>query len=207
FFLFQSYGFPIEITQELAKEKGVKFDLREVEEEFKKHQDLSRTASKGRFTSGLADYSEKTTRLHTATHLLNEALREILDKNIVQKGSNITFERLRFDFNFFRKLTNEEITKIEELVNKKICEGLKVVREEMPLKNALKLGAQSEFGSKYPNIVSVYTILDPNNKRGWFSKEICTGPHVSNTREIGKFKIIKEEAVSSGIRRIKAIVE
>jgi len=200
FLLFQSYGFPIEITQELAKEKKIKIDIKAYENETKKHQILSRTSTKGKFSSGLADSSEKTTKLHTATHLLNQALRTVLGKEVRQKGSNITSERLRFDFNFPRKLTDKEIKKVEDLVNKKIKEGLKVTKEEMPLKKALASGAQSEFGAKYPNIVSVYTI-------GNFSKEICTGPHVINTKKIGKFKIIKEESSSAGIRRIKAVVE
>jgi len=200
FLLYQSYGFPIELTEELAKEKKIKINLTEFNEELKKHQKLSRTASTGKFKSGLVDYSEKTTRLHTATHLLNEALRKILNKNIRQRGSNITPERLRFDFNFPRKLTEQEIKKIEDLVNKKIIEALPVKNEEMSLKKALKTGAQSEFGAKYPEIVSIYSIGD-------FSKEICTGPHVKNTEEIGKFKILKEESSSMGIRRIKAIIE
>jgi alanyl-tRNA synthetase len=207
FLLFQSYGFPIEITQELAEEKGVKIDLEEYNEEFKRHQDLSRTSSAGMFKSGLADDSNATKRLHTATHLLNEALRRILKSEIKQKGSNITSERLRFDFNFPRKLTAEEIKKIEELVNEKIRKSLNVKREEAPLNNAISSGAQSEFGTKYPELVSVYTIEDKDEKKGWFSKEICTGPHVSNTSELGKFKIIKEESSSAGIRRIKAILE
>jgi len=208
FLLFQSYGFPIEMTQELAKEKNITINLEEFKKEFESHQNLSRTASAGTFKSGLADNSEKTTRLHTATHLLNEALRIVLkDENIKQKGSNITPERLRFDFNFPRKLTDEEIKKIEQFVNKKISESLAVVKEELPLQKAIKVGAQSEFGAKYPEIVSTYTVIDPKEKSGFFSKEICTGPHVKNTSEIGKFKIIKEEAVASGIRRIKAIVE
>ncbi|MBI2628773.1 alanine--tRNA ligase [Candidatus Pacearchaeota archaeon] len=201
FLLFQSYGFPIEMTQELAREKILKVNLKEYNSEFEKHQTLSRTSSAGMFKSGLADNSETTKKLHTATHLLNEALRIILkDKNIKQKGSNITPERLRFDFNFPRKLTEYEIKEIEDLVNKKIKEKIKVTREEMPLNKALSSGAQAEFGAKYPSIVSVYTI-------GSFSKEICTGPHVSNTSEIGHFKIIKEESVAAGIRRIKAIVD
>ncbi len=204
FLLFQSYGFPIEMTQELADEKGIKIDLEEYNDEFKKHQDLSRTASAGAFKSGLADNSEATKKLHTATHLLNETLREVLGKDTKQKGSNITPERLRFDFNFPRKLTNEEIKKIESLVNKKIKESLKVTRSEIPLQDALKSGAQAEFGAKYPELVSMYTI---GSEKSWFSKEICTGPHVDNTSEIGKFKIIKEESSASGIRRIKAIVE
>jgi alanyl-tRNA synthetase len=151
------------------------------------------------FGSGLADHSEKTMRLHTATHLLNEALRKTLDKNIKQKGSNITSERLRFDFNFDRKLTEKEIKKVEDLVNKKISEKIKVTSEEMPLKKALKI-AQAEFGARYPDTVSVYSV-------GNFSKEICTGPHVKNTRDIGKFRIIKEESSAAGVRRIRAIVE
>ena len=211
FLLFQSYGFPIEMTQELADEKGNKIDLEEYNDEFKRHQDLSRTMSAGAFKSGLADDSETTKKLHTATHLLNEALRKVLSKDIVQKGSNITPERLRFDFNFPRKLTDEEIKKIEDLVNQKIKEALPVHRVEMPLKKALSSGAQSEFGGKYPDVVSVYTIgyskEDPKSKETHFSKEICTGPHVNNTGEIGSFKIIKEESSAAGIRRIKGVVE
>ncbi len=207
FLLFQSYGFPIEMSVELAREKGIKVDVDGFNNEFKKHQELSRTTSTGVFKSGLADESEKTKRLHTATHLLNEALRYVLGKEVKQKGSNITPERLRFDFNFSRKLTNDEIKKVEKLVNQKIKERLEVVREEMSLQNAVKSGAQAEFGAKYPEIVSVYTVVDKKDRRGWSSKEICTGPHVSNTREIGKFRIIKEESVAAGIRRIKAVVE
>ena len=199
FLLYQSYGFPIEMTEELAREKKIKINKKELEEELKKHQKLSRTASRGVFGSGLADQSEKTIKLHTATHLLNQALREVLNKNIKQRGSNITPERLRFDFNFPRKLTEKEIKKVEEIINKKISQGLKVTSEEMPLKKAMKTGIQSEFGARYPDIVSIYSIGD-------FSKEICTGPHVKNTNEIGKFKIIKEESSAAGIRRIKAVV-
>ena len=200
FLLYQSYGFPIEITQDLAKEKKVKVDIKEFNKELQKHQQLSRTSTKGKFKSGLADHSEKTTRLHTATHLLNEALRQVLGKEVRQRGSNITPERLRFDFNFPRKLTDEEIKRVEALVNDKIKQGLVVARNEMKLKDALKSGAQSEFNARYPDVVSVYSI-------GNFSKEICTGPHVSNTKEIGTFKIVKEESSASGIRRIKAIVK
>lgn len=208
FLLFQSFGFPIEMTQELANEKGIKLDLEEYNAEFKKHQDLSRTASAGTFKSGLADDSEAVRRLHTATHLLNEALKIVFNNpDIKQKGSNITSERLRFDFNFPRKMTEEEIKKIENIVNEKIKLNLKVTRAEVQLKDAIKSGAQSEFGTKYPELVSTYTIEDPKDPRGWCSKEICTGPHVNNTSEIGKFKIIKEESSSAGIRRIKAIVE
>ena len=207
FLLFQSYGLPIEMTEELALEKGVKIDLEEYNEEFRRHQDLSRTASAGVFKSGLADDSESARKLHTATHLLNEALRRVLGKEVKQKGSNITPERLRFDFNFHRKLTGEEIKKVEDLVNAEVRRGLEIKREELPVSKALKSGAQAEFGAKYPELVSVYSVLDEREKEGWFSKEICTGPHVSNTREIGKFRILKEESVALGIRRIKGVVE
>jgi len=204
FLLYQSYGFPIELTQEIAKEKKIKVDTKEFENELKKHQQLSRTTSSGAFKSGLADSSEKTTRLHTATHLLNEALRQVLGSEVKQRGSNITPERLRFDFNFSRKLTDEEIKKIEGLVNEKIKDGLEVKRKEVKLKDALKSGAQAEFGAKYPDIVSVYSI---GTGEKLFSREICTGPHVNNTKDIGKFKITKEESSAAGVRRIKAVVE
>ncbi|MEK6918283.1 MAG: alanine--tRNA ligase-related protein [Nanoarchaeota archaeon] len=201
FLLFQSYGFPIEMTLELAKEKNIKVSLEEFKEELKKHQELSRTAAEGKFKSGLADHSESTTRLHTTTHLLLSALRKVLkDEKIIQKGSNITPERLRFDFSFDRKLTDEEIKKAEALVNEQIKKKINVVREEMSLEQARKSGALGIFGEKYGERVSVYTI-------GNFSKEICTGPHVKNTADIGNFKIVKEESSSSGVRRIKAVVE
>lgn len=205
FLLFQSFGFPIEMTQELAKEKGIKVNAKDFEAEYQKHQELSRTASSGQFKSGLADNTEMTKKLHTATHLLNEALKVVLkDKNIAQKGSNINPERLRFDFNFPRKLENSELEAIEAWVNKKISESLKVTREEMPLKKAIESGAQGEFGAKYPAVVSVYTIGDAKHPT---SKEICTGPHASNTSELKHFKIVKEESVAAGIRRIKAVLE
>jgi len=200
FLLYQSYGLPIEMTIERAEEQGSEVDIEGFNQELSKHQELSRSASAGTFKSGLADHSEKTIRLHTATHLLNEALRQVLGKEVKQRGSNITPERLRFDFNFSRKLTEEEIQKVDNIVNQQINEGLKVTREEMPLEKALKSGAQSEFGMKYPNVVSVYSVSN-------FSKEICTGPHVKNTKDIGHFKIIKEESSAAGIRRIKAVVE
>ncbi|HUW43928.1 MAG TPA: alanine--tRNA ligase-related protein [Bacillota bacterium] len=200
FLLYQSYGFPIELTEELAKEKKIKISKKGFEQELAKHQKLSQKASAGKFKSGLADHSEKTTKLHTTTHILNEALRRVLDKNVKQRGSNITSERLRFDFNFPRKLTEQEIKKVEDLVNKKITESIPVKREEMPLKKALASGIQSEFGARYPDIVGVYSI-------GNFSREICAGPHVKNTLEIGKFKILKEESSAAGIRRIKAVIE
>jgi len=201
FLLFQSYGFPIEITEELAKEKGIKIDKKGFEKEFKKHQELSRAGAEKRFKGGLADISEETKKLHTATHLLNEAVRKVLkNKDIIQKGSNITKERLRFDFNFERKLTPEEIKEVEELVNKKIKEALEVKKEEMNLEDAKKKNAQGVFEHKYTERVSVYFIGD-------FSTELCGGPHVKNTKELGKFKIIKEESSAAGIRRIKAVLE
>ena len=148
----------------------------------------------------MSEASEVTTKLHTATHLLNEALRKVVSSDIKQRGSNITPERLRFDFNFDRKLTKEELKKVEDLVNKKIKEGIDVTKKEMPLDKALRSGAQSEFGVKYPPKVFVYYVGD-------FSKELCGGPHVKNTKEIGHFKIKKEESSAAGIRRIKAVVE
>jgi len=197
FLLFQSFGFPIEMTKELAKEAGIYLDEKVFEEEFKKHQQISRVGAEKKFKGGLADTSEQTTKLHTATHLLNEALRRVLKRDIVQKGSNITPERLRFDFNFDRKLTEKEIKEVEKVVNEQIKKSLPVKREEMTLNEAKKMGAQALFEHKYGEKVSVYSI-------GNFSVEICAGPHVKNTKDIGQFKIIKEEAVAAGIRRIKA---
>jgi alanyl-tRNA synthetase len=191
----------------LASELGISIDLEEYNSEFSKHQDLSRS-SPGNFKSGLADSSESTKKLHTATHLLNEALRKILkSKDIKQKGSNITPERLRFDFSFPRKLTKEELSKIEDEVNSIISQNLPIHKEEIPLSQALKSGAQAEFGARYPEMVSVYTIGNLKTPKDWYSKEICTGPHVSSTAELGKFKIKKEESSSSGVRRIKAVLE
>ena len=211
FLLYQSYGFPIEMIKEESRKYRINFKEEEFKKELEKHQTLSQTASAGKFKSGLADFSEKTTKLHTATHLLNEALRQVLGDEIKQKGSNITSERLRFDFAFNRKLTEKEKKQVELLVNEKIQENLSVINEEMPLEKAILSGAQAEFGNKYPEIVSVYTIEDPTSKKGWFSKEICTGPHVSNTGELAEnsktFKIVKEESSSFGVRRIKAVLE
>ncbi len=200
FLLFQSYGFPLEMTQELAQEQGISVDEAVFKREFEQHQELSRTAAVGMFKGGLSENSPQTTRLHTATHLLNEALRRVISKDIHQKGSNITAERLRFDFNFDRKLTPEEVKKVEDEVNRVIKQAIVVRREEMTVQEAKLLGAQMEFGVKYPDRVSVYFVGD-------YSKEFCGGPHVSNTSEIGKFKITKEEACAAGVRRIKATVE
>jgi alanyl-tRNA synthetase len=204
FLLYQSYGFPIEMISELAKEKKVPIDEKGFNKELKKHQELSRTASAGKFKSGLADDTQETTKLHTATHLLNQALRETLSKDITQKGSNINPERLRFDFNFPRKLEDQEKEKIQSWINKIIKQDLEIEKQELPLKQAIQEGAQAEFGAKYPDIVTVYTIKD--KKGSIISKEICTGPHVKNTSELGEFKIKKEESSAAGIRRIKAIL-
>ena len=200
FLLYQSYGFPIEMIEELAKEKQIEFNPKDFENEFKKHQELSQTASAGKFKSGLADNSTETTKLHTAAHLLLAALQKVLGKDVQQRGSNINPERLRLDFNFDRKLTDEEKQKVEKLVNEEIQKNQKIVREEMSPEEAKKTGAQGVFDSKYGDRVSVYTI-------GNFSKEICTGPHIENTSELGKFKIKKEQSSSAGVRRIKAILE
>ncbi len=201
FLLFQSFGFPLEMTRELAQENGIAVDEKGFNEAYGKHQDLSRTGAEKKFKGGLADASEETTKLHTATHLLNEALREVLHKkDIVQRGSNITPERLRFDFNFERKLTDAEIEEVENLVNGQIQKALPVKREEMKVEEAKKKGAQAMFEQKYGEIVSVYSMGD-------FSFEICGGPHVENTRELGRFRIIKEESSAAGIRRIKAVLE
>lgn len=213
FMLFTTYGFPIELTLELAKEKGREIDLEDFNKKLKEHQELSRTASAGMFKGGLANHSEKTTRLHTAHHLLLAGLQNVIDKNIKQRGSNITEERLRIDFMFDRKLTDEEKNKVEDWVNDKIQKGFKVVRKEMPLAEAEKIGAQMEFGAKYPEVVSVYFVEDEQGNV--ISKEFCGGPHVENTKELGTnsggmpkhFKIQKEEASSAGVRRIKAVFE
>ena len=200
FKLYDTYGFPIELTVELANEKGISVDVEGFNEKFKAHQELSRTASSGKFKGGLAGDSEKEIKYHTATHLLNAALKVVVNKDIHQKGSNITSERMRFDFSCDHKLTDEEKQKTEQLVNKWISEGLDVTVTEMSKEQALKSGAECMFIEKYPDIVTVYSIGD-------VSKELCGGPHVKNTSELGKFKIVKEEASSAGVRRIKAILE
>ncbi|MCE9585134.1 alanine--tRNA ligase [Candidatus Nomurabacteria bacterium] len=203
FILATTYGFPIELTQELAEEKGTKINLEDFNKQMKAHVILSQTASAGMFKGGLANHNEKTVKLHTAHHLLLAALQDVVNKDIKQRGSNITEERLRIDFVCDHKLTDEEKNKVENLVNEKIKAGLNVVRREMPLAEAEKIGAQMEFGAKYPEMVSVYFIED---EKGAFSKEFCGGPHISNTAELGTFKIQKEEAVSAGVRRIKAVL-
>ena len=200
FHLYDTFGFPIELTEELASELGGSVDINGFHELFKKHQELSRTASAGKFKGGLAGNSEIETKYHTATHLLNAALKQVVGPDVHQKGSNITDERMRFDFSCDHKLSDEEKIKAEELVNKWIKEGIDVTVEEMPKSEAVKSGAECMFIEKYPDIVTVYSIGD-------ISKELCGGPHVKNTSELGHFKIVKEEASSAGVRRIKAILE
>lgn len=200
FHLFDTYGFPIELTEELAVEKGLKVDIEGFKENFKAHQELSRTASAGKFKGGLAGNSEIETKYHTATHLLNAALKVVVNKDIHQRGSNITDERMRFDFNCDHKLTDEEKKNVEDLVNKWISESLDVKCKEMSKEDAIKSGAECMFIEKYPDIVTVYSIGDVSN-------ELCGGPHVKNTSELGHFRIKKEEASSAGVRRIKAVLE
>lgn len=200
FELFSTYGFPFEMTEEIAKEQGGKINRNEFQEEFTKHQELSRSASTGKFKGGLADQSEMSVKYHTATHLLQQALRQVLGNHISQKGSNITPERLRFDFSHPEKMTEEEKKRVEVLVNEKIQEKLEVSYKDLPKEEAEKLGAIGLFEEKYGERVRVYKI-------GEFSLEFCGGPHVTNTSELGHFRILKEEACSAGVRRIKAVLE
>ena len=200
FKLYDTYGFPPEVTSELAKENGMTVDMKEFDELFKAHQEKSRLGSEQKFKGGLAEQNDTTIAYHTATHLLNAALKVVLGPETHQRGSNITTERMRFDFNCDHKLTDEEKQKTEDLVNEWIKEALPVTVEEMSKEEAVKSGAECMFIEKYPDIVTVYSI-------GNVSKELCGGPHVKNTSEIGKFKIKKEEASSAGVRRIKAIIE
>lgn len=203
FDLYQSFGFPLELSLEIAKEWGVAIAVQaesEFKEDLKKHQALSRTASAGMFKGGLADASEQTTKLHTAAHLMLAALRRVLGGHVVQRGSNITVERLRFDFSHPDKMTPEQIKQVEDLVNEQIRKDTPVVREEMSLGQARDCGAMGVFGSKYGDRVTVYSAGD-------FSKEICGGPHVGSTGKLGHFRIVKEESSSSGVRRIKATLD
>ena len=216
FDLYQSYGFPIELSFEELDKQGIKYDKTDIENAFKiqqkEHQDLSRTASVGKFKGGLADSSEETTKLHTAAHLLLAALRKVLGNQVTQKGSNITPERLRFDFSYPEKMTLEQIKETEDLVNEAIRADFSIVCEELSLEEAKNRGAMGVFDSKYGEMVKVYTASkllanggpDLNNA---FSQEICGGPHVYNTGILGKFKIQKEESSSAGVRRIKAVLE
>jgi alanyl-tRNA synthetase len=205
FKLFSSYGLPIDMTIELAKEKDLDVDLKSFEEEMKKHQELSRVGAEQKFKGGLADNSEQVVRYHTATHLLHQALHDVLGDGVGQKGSNITSERLRFDFSYPQKMTSEQIKKVEAIVNEKIKAQLPVNKVIMPIVEAEKTGARHFFGEKYGDEVSIYYI--GGSLDGAYSKEFCGGPHVSNTSELkGTFKISKEEAVSAGVRRIKAVL-
>ncbi len=199
FKLYDTYGFPIEMTQELAKEHDLDVDMKGFQEAFDKHQELSRAGASQKFAGGLADHSEETTKLHTATHLLHQALKLILGEEVEQKGSNITAERLRFDFNYPAKLTPEQIKQLEDLVNEQIKRDLQVTIEEVTVDEAKDKGAIGLFESKYGNCVKVYRMGD-------FSYEICGGPHVEHTGTLKGFKITKEEAVGTGVRRIKAVI-
>lgn len=212
--LFTTYGFPFEMTLELAQERGLDVDAIGFAALMKKHRELSRSGSEQKFKGGLADTSEKTTRLHTAHHLLLKALQQVLGPQVKQRGSNITQERLRIDFSYSAKMTVEQLAEVEKIVNQKIQEALPVVRSTLPKEEAETLGAEHEFGAKYPDVVSVYSIgpktatLDAPEFEQAFSIEFCGGPHVTNTADLGgTFKIKKEEAVAAGVRRIKAVIQ
>lgn len=199
FKLYDTYGFPIELTEELAKEQGLTVDIEGFNKKFEEHQEKSRAGSSQKFKGGLASTGEMETKYHTATHLLNAALKKVLGDHVHQKGSNITVERMRFDFSHDAKMTDEEKQKVEDLVNEYIKMAIPVEKIEMPKEKAVEIGAECQFIERYPDIVTVYKI-------GEVSMEICGGPHVNNTSELGKFKIKKEESSSSGVRRIKAVL-
>ncbi|MBQ4061300.1 MAG: alanine--tRNA ligase [Christensenellaceae bacterium] len=200
FRLYDTYGFPLEFTMELATEKGFTVDVEGYDAAFKKHQELSHAGAEQKFQGGLADHSEQTAKLHTATHLLNAGLKHVLDESVNQKGSNITAERLRFDFNFPRPVTKEELKQVEDFVNEAIAAAVPVVCTEMSVDEAKALGAVGVFEAKYGDVVKVYNI------EGW-SKEICGGPHANNTADLHHFRIVKEQSSSAGVRRIKAVIE
>lgn len=204
FMLYTTYGFPIELTAEIAKERGKDIDLKAVKKKMEEHQALSRAGAAQKFAGGLADHAEQTIKYHTAHHLLLKALQMVLGKDVHQRGSNITSERLRIDFSYSQKMTDEQKKEVEKIVNEKIAEKLPVIRTDMKKEDAEKLGAEHEFGATYPDMVSVYSVgpLD-----GAFSIEFCGGPHAANTGKLGRFKIVKEEASSAGVRRIKAVLE
>ena len=205
FVLATTYGFPIELTLEIAKERGIEIDLKGFEEKMRKHRKISRAGNEQKFKGGLADAaSSEVVKLHTATHLLNAALKKVLGPHVRQRGSNITAERLRFDFSHPEKLTGEQKRAVAAQVNEWISRGLPVVREEMPREEAERLGAAMEFGAKYPDMVSVYTIRDGNKV---ISREFCGGPHVTNTRAIGRVTLTKEESVAAGTRRLRAVLQ
>jgi alanyl-tRNA synthetase len=216
FMLYTTYGFPIEMTEEIAKERGLTLDMGAVAKKMEEHQATSKAGGAQKFAGGLADHSEQTVRYHTAHHILLAALQSVLGNDVKQRGSNITSERLRIDFSYGAKMTPEQIQKAEDIVNEVIEQQLPVTRTVMPKEEAEKLGAQMEFGVKYPDMVSVYSVGPAHATEeqpdipNAFSLEFCGGPHVSNTRELGeggkKFKILKEEASSAGVRRIKAVL-
>jgi alanyl-tRNA synthetase len=199
FRLYDTFGFPIEITEELASEHSLQVDREGFDEAFREHQERSKMDANQTFKGGLADHSEHTTKLHTATHLLHKALRDVLGDHVAQKGSNITPERLRFDFSHPEKMSKEQIKEVERIVNEKIEEDLPVRYETMTLEEARENGAMALFGDKYDEVVKVYSVGD-------YSKEVCGGPHVSRTSELGGFRITKEQSSSQGVRRIKAVV-
>jgi alanyl-tRNA synthetase len=210
FDLYQTHGLPLEITVQLADEKGVAVDVPAFEDEMQKHKERSQSAGEKQFKGGLADSQEETVKLHTATHLLNQALRDVLGDHVTQQGSNITTERLRFDFTHEEAMTDEEIAAVEKIVNDKIAAGLEVRCEEVLVEDAKESGAIHLSQADYPDEVTVYEMEHPeHHEHGGviYSKEICMGPHVENTRELGTFRITKEESSSAGVRRIKAVLE
>lgn len=207
FTLYDTYGFPKELSLEEAKRLTLEVSggfEDEFEIKMQEQKQRSRTATSGQFKGGLSDNSEIVTRYHTATHLMYKALRDVLGDHVVQRGSNITSERMRFDFSHDEKMTDEEIKRVEDIVNDSIDKNLPVSYEEMSKESAIDVGALGAFGEKYPDVVKVYTVGDKTGE--YFSKEICGGPHVENTGKIGNFKIIKEESSSAGVRRIKAVI-
>jgi len=199
FYLYETYGFPLELTEEMAREKGFSVDKEGFDKAYQKHQELSRQGAEQKFKGGLADNSEMTTNLHTATHLLHEALRRTLGTHVAQKGSNITAERLRFDFSHPEKMTSEQLSEVESIVNEMIRKSMDIKCEETTVEDAKSKGAIGLFVERYGDKVKMYSIGD-------FSKEICGGPHADNTSKLGTFKILKEESSSQGVRRIKAIL-
>ncbi|MDI7276667.1 MAG: alanine--tRNA ligase-related protein, partial [Anaerolineae bacterium] len=200
FYLYESYGFPLELTAEMARERGLSVDQAGFQEAFARHQELSRAGAEFKFAGGLADHTAQTTRLHTATHLLQAALRLVLGEHVHQAGSNITAERLRFDFSHPEKLTDEQIAIVEELVNQAIAADYPVCVDQMTLEEAQARGALAFFGERYGDRVNVYSIAD-------FSMEVCGGPHVERTGQLGRFRIQKQEAIGRGLRRIRAVLE
>lgn len=206
FVLYSTYGFPLELTEEIVRERGGSVDHEAFKAEFEKHQELSRTASAGMFKGGLQDTSEASARLHTATHLLHAALRKVLGAHVQQKGSNITPERLRFDFSHPDKMTPEQIKQVEDMVNDVIKRDLPIVCTHMNVTSAEASGALGFFKEKYANLEGDLSVYQMGEDADWFSKEICGGPHANRTGELGSFKIQKEEASSAGVRRIKAVI-